>query len=192
MQNTTRRHGLKSSMLKLSLKIVGATTLAMAVATTQRPAVTLAASSGVQGPWNVVPSVCAVDLGNSYVYAAIPNIWSSNRHSGWGNDRQVVRYWTRLVTLSGAPIGNWAYGGQGTANDNSLALFPSLTKPWIGQPNVGIKWGPLGSWAGSVRLEYFVAWYNPTTMGVLGTATGIQFSYQGYAGSLTGFTLPNC
>jgi hypothetical protein len=141
-------------------------TLAVAALASASPASTNAASWGVGGPASLTFSECQLVGGQKYLYAARPTVYASNRTAGTGNDRQLVRYWTRLVGADSRPITAWTLGGAAYANDNVAAPLPVYSQ-FMGNL-IGTRWGPMGI-NPAVRVQYSIAWYNAA-----GTAIGNQ------------------
>lgn len=120
------------------------------------------ALSGTVGPVNAPLSVCQVTSLGKQVYVAVPAVYSSNRFAGTGNDRQLVKYWTRLVYANGQAMTGWSFAGEAWANDNVAAALPVYWK-FNGYPiHVTLynqKWGPVAITTSSTA-QYWVAWYD--------------------------------
>jgi hypothetical protein len=153
--------------------------LALALATTAaatQPS-QVAARTGVTGYWSVSQPICTVSTSGRQMYVPVPKIWAANRTAGSGNDLQYVRYWTRLVDLNNRPLTAYAFGGQGTANDNVSARLP-YTSTFSGY-QWNQRWNlPTWSWA---KLQVSFAWYD-TSWRLLGTDEPVM-TYYAKAGS---------
>jgi hypothetical protein len=136
--------------LKQGLMAVGIAA-ALALGTAQA---TSAATSGTTGPASIPPPACVV-TGVRYLYQVLPTVYAANRTPGAGNDRQIVRYWSRVYDYaSGNPLTDWIYGGGGYANDNLAAALPS-NGTVHGTP-YATYWTVTGN---QVREQYLIGWY---------------------------------
>ena len=170
-----------TAMVALSLAV-------MVTAGAARPQLA-AARTGVIGWWEIGQPICTVAYPNKVLYVPVPKIWSSNRTYGAGNDLQYVRYWTRLVDLANRPLTGYAFGGQGTSNDNRSASLPYVStfsgQPWQLKYSFGLTT--------DVKVQVFVAWYD-TSWRLLGTDEPIvqRYANAGSFGSVFAYNYPDC
>jgi hypothetical protein len=175
------RGGRFTAMVVLSLAV-------MLTAAAARPQLA-AARTGVIGWWEIGQPICTVAYPNKVLYVPVPRIWSSNRTYGAGNDLQNVRYWTRLVDLANRPITTYAYGGQGTSNDNRSASLPYIStfsgQHWQHKYAFGLTT--------DVKVQVLVAWYD-TAWRLLGTDEPIvqRYANAGSFGSVISYNNADC
>jgi hypothetical protein len=162
-------HRRLGRLRRLTLAVFAAAVLATSMA-----ASAFAADRGIVGPASAYPSYCAIDRGmyTKGVYASVPKVAASNRTYGVGNDKQLVKYWTRIVDLYGNEVSPWRFDGEAWANDNKLAPLPAAYAGTNAYQNV--RWAP---YTRKVRVEYWINWYD-ANLKYLGTAQTTQLQYE--------------
>lgn len=135
------------------------TVAALALALGMTAFSTTTASAAV-GSWSVPAPQCERTISGAYVrnlHVHAPTVFAPNLRAGSGNDQQLVRLWTRLYDAqTGTLITNYAFVGEGIANDNSPARFPVLGY-FTNQPTVAKYSNIRGA---GVRVQMFIAWYS--------------------------------